>query len=133
MGGSERSKREEILSCVKDYVLHSTQAISFTPEHNNPVRKNYSSPFSSVKTEFHKRLINVPTVQSQNIKSGFKPWSRNPTQIVLLLLHCRLSFISSTSPPSIGCTRTQAGEIKDMKTMACFKNKHHIRHPLAVK
>lgn len=79
-------------------------------------------------TAFHifpdEKLRFMPTVQSQeNTKSTFELRSLI-TQLMLFPLHCRISFICSTSPQSIGHTKNGTRKMKDMKTMAFFKNKH---------
>ena len=42
-------------------------------------------------------------------------------------------YLLFTSPPNTGETRNQTRKMKDIKTMAYFKNKHHIRHLLSIK
>lgn len=75
----------------------------------------------------------MSTAQSQeNRKSGFEPKFLT-TQSLLFPLRYGISFSSSsTSHPSTGHTRNEPRKMKDMETMACFKNKC-IRDLLGVK
>lgn len=133
VGGSGKSCKRRCSKSCQGLYLHISWAISFNPQHEPQVRMSLHlfsrwENWSSWETK-----ETCPTAQSQeNRKSGFE--SRFLTiQPMLFPLYYGISWsFFSTSCPSTAHTKNETRKRNDMKTRACFKNKH-IRNLVDVK